>query len=92
MKFWVCSLAIFALLAASSAKAPEKEENNPQNQFEMELEIHPSPQQYTFQNYLSDLKDLTRSFDQPAAENPIQQLESRKKPEYKPLNPIIIPW
>ena len=92
MKLWLYSLAILTFLEISSARASEKEKNDSQNEFEMELEIHPTPQRYTFQNYLSDLTDLARSFDQPSQENPIQQLESRKKYEYRPLNPIIIPW
>ncbi len=92
MKFWICCLAILALLEVSSAMASEQEKNDPQDQFEMEPEIHPTPQQYTFQNYLSDLTDLAQSFDQPAPENPIRQLESRKEQKYEPLNPIIIRW
>jgi hypothetical protein len=92
MKFWLCSLAILALLKVPAAVASEQEENDPQDQFKMELEIHPTPQRYTFQNYLSDLTDLARSFNEPAPENAIRELESRKKQKYEPLNPIIIPW
>ena len=92
MKFWLCCLVIVALLEVSSAKGSEQEKNDAQDRFEMELEIHPIPQRYTFQNYLSDLTDLARSFNEPSPENRIHQLESRKKQKYEPLNPIIIPW
>ena len=91
MKFWICCLAILALLGVSPAMASEQKKNDPQDQFEMELEIHPTPKRYSFQNYLSDLTDLAR-LDQPAPENPVRELQSRKQQKYEPLNPIIIRW
>ena len=90
-KFWLCCLAILALLEVSAMAASEHEKNDPQDRFEMDLEVHPTPQRYTFENYLSDLTDLSRSFNEPAPENPIRELESRKEHKYEPLNPIIIP-
>jgi hypothetical protein len=71
--------------------ASEQKKKDTQDQFDLKLQIDPSLQPYTFQNYLSDLTELAR-VDQPASENPVRELESRKEHKYEPLNPIVIRW
>ena len=94
MRYWIYSLIILASLVGVPAIASDREDRNWEDEAQIELQIQATPRRYTFQDYMSDLKDSTRS-DQMDLDNPVHQLESRRNQKYEPpiLNPFpILRW
>jgi hypothetical protein len=94
MRYWIYFLIILASLGGVPAMAADREDRNREDEAQIELRIEPPPRQYTFQDYMSDLKASTR-IDQMDLDNPVRQLESRRNQKYQPpiLNPFpILRW
>jgi len=97
MKNWIVSVVVIASVATSSAIAydpttqHESQNSDQRNRFEIHLEKNsiPNRQPYTFNQYLDDLTESTRSTDIDS-KNPVRQLEARNNHKYEPLNPIIL--
>jgi hypothetical protein len=90
MKTWIFSLIILASLVTTPVVAAERDKDDREDHA-IELKIHSVPQPYTFQDYVSDLKESTR-IAQTDSNNPVRELEARKNRKSEPLNPIIIRW
>lgn len=91
MTNWIVSLVVLASLATVPTMASGKEKDDREDRFVLELQIHPVPHRYTFQDYLSDLTESARVTDIDSR-NPVRQLEARKNRQYEPVNPIVIRW
>ena len=91
MRYWIYSLIILASFGGVPAMASDREDRNREYEAQIELQIQATPRRYTFQDYMSDLKDSTR-IDQMDLDNPVHQLESRRNQKYEPpiLNPFPI--
>lgn len=75
MRYWIYSLIILASLGGVPAIASDREDRNWEDEAQIELQIQATPRRYTFQDYMSDLKDSTRS-DQMDLDNPVHQLST----------------
>ncbi len=94
MRYWIYFLIILASLGGVPAVASDREDRKWEDEAQIELQIQATPRQYTFHDYMSDLKASTR-IDQMDLDNPVRQLESRRNQKYEPpiLNPFpILRW
>ena len=76
--------ALFALSLAVPVLAGEQDEPE-----RLEFKRYGHEEQYTFEQYVADLKEAARS-KEVRPDNPVSQLASNQHKEYKPLNPVTI--
>jgi hypothetical protein len=92
MKLWAYILALVVLpLAVVTAQDDEQNQEGfeQRERLEFRQDSRSEGQRYSFEDYIQDLTAAARS-DEPLADNPVSQLASNEKREYKPLNPMTI--
>jgi hypothetical protein len=98
MKFKAC-LAVFAMAwvlvpayGQDQDMEGEREVLEQNERLEFRRESRPEGQRYSFEDYLEDLAAAARS-EEPLPDNPVSQLASNDRREYKPLNPVpLLRW
>lgn len=91
MKYWTLCLGLMACLITMPAAASEEIDFDREDRIVIELRRQPNPERYTFQDYLSDLRESAR-ISEINPENPVRRLEARKEKKHEPLNPIVFRW
>jgi membrane-bound lytic murein transglycosylase len=87
---FVLALLVFPTV---SVMAQDNEQNRAEieqyERLEFRRDSRSESQRYSFEDYIQDLTAAARS-DEPQRDNPVSQLASNQRQEYKPLNPMTI--
>lgn len=87
----VLAFLILSLSVPSIAQDNEQERETLEQRERLEFrrDSRSDGRRYSFEDYISDLTAAARS-DEPLPDNPVSQLASNQRQEYKPLNPVTI--